>query len=184
MRLAPLTADQWDDAATRAVADFLPEERRNARDAGNILATLARHPELCRAFLRFSGYLLTRSTLSPRLRELVILRIAHRRSCAYEWNHHVDIGKRVGLSDADITAAQTGAAADEFDRVVLGAVDELDEKTNLSDHTWAALSEQLDEKQLMDFIFTVGGYAALAMGLNTFGVEVETNRRGADKEER
>ncbi|MGC2656312.1 MAG: carboxymuconolactone decarboxylase family protein [Mycobacterium sp.] len=181
MRLAPLTADQWDDAATRAVADFLPEERRNARDAGNILATLARHPELCRAFLRFSGYLLTRSTLSPRLRELVILRVAHRRNCAYEWNHHVNIGKRVGLSDADIAAAQTGDAADEFYRVVLGAVDELDGKTNLSDQTWTALGERLDEKQLMDLIFTVGGYTALAMGLNTFGVEVEVDGNGERK---
>jgi len=26
-------------------------------------------------------------------------------------------------------------------------------------------------------IFTIGGYTALAMGLNTFGVEVEANRR-------
>ncbi|MGH3967832.1 MAG: carboxymuconolactone decarboxylase family protein, partial [Mycobacterium sp.] len=60
-----------------------------------------------------------------------------------------------------------------FDRAVLGAVDELDEKSNVSDHTWAALSGGLDERQLMDLIFTIGGYTALAMALNTFGVEVE-----------
>jgi 4-carboxymuconolactone decarboxylase len=176
MRLSPLPADQWDDAARRAVAGMLPEERRNARDAGNLLATLVRHPELTRAFLRFSGYLLTGSTLPPRVREQVILRVAHRRGCAYESEHHVKIGKKAGLTDADIAAVQSGDASDEFDRAVLGAVDELDQKSNLSDHTWAALSERLDERQRMDLIFTIGGYTALAMALNTFGVEVEQER--------
>ena len=140
---------------------------------GNVLSTLVRHPKLTRAFLRFSSYLLYGSTLPPRIREQVILRVAHRRGCAYEWSHHVDIGKDVGLSDADIEAVQSGNPSDEFDRAVLAAVDELDEKTNLSDQTWAALGERLDEHQRMDLIFTTGGYIALAMALNTFGVEVE-----------
>jgi 4-carboxymuconolactone decarboxylase len=173
MRLSPLPADQWDDAARHAVSGMLPEERRNPRDAGNVLATLVHHPKLTRAFLRFSSYLLYGSTLPPRIRELVVLRVAHRRGCGYEWSHHVEIGKEAGLSDSDIAAAQSGDANDEFDRAVLSAVDELDEKTNLSDQTWAALGERLDERQRMDLIFTTGGYIALAMALNTFGVEVE-----------
>ncbi|HYB37120.1 MAG TPA: carboxymuconolactone decarboxylase family protein [Mycobacterium sp.] len=173
MRLTPLPADQWDEAVRHALAGMLPEERRNPRDAGNLLATLVRHPELTRAFLRFSSYLLSGSTLPPRVRELTILRVAHRRGCAYEWSHHVAIGKKAGLSDADIAVVQSGDPNDEFDRVVLNAVDELDEKTNLSDQTWAALSQHLDEQQRMDLIFTIGGYTALAMALNTFGVEVE-----------
>jgi 4-carboxymuconolactone decarboxylase len=177
MRLSPLPADQWDDDARRAVASLLPEDRRNPRDAGNLLSTLVRHPELTRAFLKFNGYLLMSSTLPARERELVILRVAHRRSCAYEWIHHVKLGKKAGLSDGDIAAVQAGDPTDEFDRALLNAVDELDEKSNLSDQTWAALSERLDERQRMDLIFTVGGYTALAMGLNTFGVEVEANRR-------
>ncbi|MBV8862367.1 MAG: carboxymuconolactone decarboxylase family protein [Mycobacterium sp.] len=173
MRLSPLPADDWDDAARRAVASLLPEDRRNPTDAGNLLATLARHPDLCRAFLKFNGYLLMSSTLPARERELIILRVAHRRGCAYEWTHHVKLGKKAGLSDADIAAVQAGDPADEFDRVLLSAVDELDEKSNLSEQTWAALCERLDERQRMDLIFTVGGYTALAMGLNTFGVQVE-----------
>jgi alkylhydroperoxidase family enzyme len=176
MRLSPLPADRWDDATRHAVAGMLPEERRNPRDAGNVLATLVRHPKLARAFLRFSSYLLYGSTLPPRIREQVILRVAHRRGCAYEWSHHVPLGKQAGLSDRDIDAVQSGEPNDEFDRAVLGAVDQLDEKTNVSDQIWAALSERLDEQQRMDLIFTIGGYTALAMALNAFGVEVEGDR--------
>ena len=141
MRLSPLPADQWNDDARHAVAGLLPEDRRNPHDAGNLLGTLVRHPELTRAFLRFSGYLLSNSTLPPRVREQVILRVAHRRGCVYEWSHHVALGKKAGLSDAEIAAIKSGDQIDEFDRGVLSAVDELDEKSNLSDHTWTTLSE-------------------------------------------
>ena len=176
MRLSPLPADQWDDAARHAVSVMLPEERRNPGDAGTLLSTLVRHPKLTRAYLKFSTYLLYGSTLPPRIRELVILRVAHRRDCTYEWSHHVDMGKKLGLTDADIEAAQTGQSANAFDSALLRAVDELDEKSNLSDQTWAALGEQLDEQQRMDLVFTTGNYIALAMALNTFGVEVEQDQ--------
>lgn len=176
MRVPPLPADQWDDAVQRALADMLPAERRNPVDAGNALATLVRHPDLARAFLRFNIHLLFRSTLPERVRELAILRVAHRRGSPYEWSHHVELGKRAGLIDADIAAVQSGDPVDEFDRVVLMAVDELDEKSNVSDATWASLSERLDERQRMDLVFTVGCYALLAIAFNTFGVELEHER--------
>jgi alkylhydroperoxidase family enzyme len=150
---------------------MMPEERRNPAAAGNAIATFVNHPDLTRSYLTFSFYLLTRSTLAPRLRELAVLRIAHLASCAYEWDEHVAIGQREGLSLDDIAALQRGEAADEFDQTVLTAVDELVEKTRITDETWAALGERMDEKQLMDFVFTVGGYHMLAMALNTFGVE-------------
>ena len=176
MRLAPLPADQWDDAVDHALAQTLPAERRNPAGAGNALATLVRHPKLTRAFLRFNGYLLDGSTLPARLRELAILRVAHRRGCRYEWVHHVELAKRAGLTDDEITAVQNGEPAHEFDRTVLNAVDELEEKSRLSDATWAALSESLDERQRMDLVFTVGCYGLLAMAFNTFGVAPEHER--------
>src|SRR5690348_3413740 len=87
-RLAPLPDDEWDDRARASLAGLLPQKRRNVRGAGNALATLVRHPELAEPFLRFNAYLLLRSTLPPRLRELAVLRVAARRGCAYEWSHH------------------------------------------------------------------------------------------------
>jgi 4-carboxymuconolactone decarboxylase len=182
MRLSPLPADQWDDAARHSVSDMLPEDRRNPHDAGTLLSTMVRHPKLTRAYLKFSSYLLYGSTLPPHIRELVILRVAHRRGCSYEWAHHVEMGKEVGLTDDDIEAARSGNSDNDFDRALIGAVDELDEKTNISDQTWAVLSEQLDERQRMDLVFTTGNYIALAMAMNTFGVEVEDDHGGGTQE--
>ena len=173
MRLPPLPADEWDDAARQALSGMLPAERQNPRDAGNALATLVRHPELAKSFLRFNVYLLTRSTLPPRLRELAILRVAHRCDCTYEWLHHVELGMRAGLSEDDVAGVQSAGATDETHRAVIDGVDELLATFRLSDKTWADLSDRLDERQRMDLVFTVGCYTALAMAFNTFGVEVE-----------
>ncbi len=173
MRVQPLPADQWDEAAEQSLSGMLPPERRNPKGAGNLMSTLVRHPKLAHAFLRFGAYLLFGSTLPPRVREAAILRVAHRRHCAYEWAHHVKMAKEAGLSEAEIAATRSGDAADDFDRLILTAVDELEENSNLTDRTWSGLCEHLDERQRMDLIFTIGGYAALAMAINTLGIEVD-----------
>jgi len=172
MRLPPLPADQWDEAVQQSLAGMLPAERRNPRDAGNALATLANHPALVKAFLGFNVHIFT-STLPARIRELAVLRVAHRRQCAYEWDHHATMAKRLGITEDEIAAVRRGESEDEFERAVLTGVDELEEQSQLSDETWAALGERLDDRQRMDYIFTVGCYATLAMAFNTFGVEVE-----------
>lgn len=172
MRLPPLPAGQWDEATQQALSAM------RGADTNNALSTLAHHPALAKAFLRFNVHLLTTSTLPTRIRELAILRVAHRRECAYEWSHHVSMAKDAGITDKQIEAVQSFAGEgaghlDEFDRAVLTAVDELDEKSRLSDETWAALGERLSDQQLMDFVFTVGCYALLAMAFNTFGIQLE-----------
>ena len=196
MRLPPLPEDQWDERTRAALAALLPPERRNPQGAGNAMATLARHPDLTATFLPFNTRLLLHNTVPPRLRELAILRVARRCACAYEWAHHVKIAARAGLSEAEIEAAGRGEAAASpasaeldsavldsavldsavLDRAVLSAVDELGDTCNLSDATWATLGEHLDERQLMDLVFTIGAYSMLAMAFNTFGVEPEQEK--------
>lgn len=171
LRVSPLPADEWDDKVDHALSGMLPQARRHPAGAGNLLSTLVRHPELTRAFLRFNNHLLFGSTLPPRLRELAVLRVAHRRNCTYEWRHHVAMGRDAGLSDDVIDRVRRGECGDDLDGAVQRAVDELDEKSAISDATWTSLSEHLDERQLMDLVFTIGCYGALAMAINTFGVE-------------
>jgi 4-carboxymuconolactone decarboxylase len=175
VRVPPLPADQWDDAVDHALSS-MPPERRNPASTGNLLATLVRHPKLTRAFLRFNNHLLYASTLPPRLRELTVLRVAHLHRCEYEWRHHVRMGREAGLTDDVIDGVQRGEATDELDRAILHAVDELEDKSVVSDATWATLSDHLDERQRMDLVFTIGCYGALAMAINTFGVDPDQER--------
>ena len=176
VRLAPLTAEQWDDEIRTALTGLLPRSRHDPERSGNAVSVMVRHPGLARALLTFNLHLLTASTLPPRLRELVVLRTAARRGCAYELFHHTRLAREEGLSEAEIEAAQRGEAAGELERAALAASDELDADSAVSDATWATLAAHLDERQLMDLVFTAGCYALLAGAFNTFGVQPERER--------
>ena len=43
----------------------------------------------------------------------------------------------------------------------------------IGEETWSTLAADLDERQLMDVVFTVGAYDVLAMALRTFGVPLD-----------
>lgn len=171
--LPPLPADEWGEEVQDALRGMLPRDRRNRESSGNGLATLVRHPDLTKGFLALNVHLLFRSPLPARLREIAILRVSHHCNAPYEWAHHVTMGKMVGLTDADIAGVQSGSLPDAFDQLVLDAVDELENSARLTEATWTALGAQLDDRQRMDLIFTVGTYRTLAIAFNTFGVQLD-----------
>lgn len=178
-RLAPLPEAQWDDAVRGALSPLLPPERANPRDAGNVLGTLVRHPDLARAYLHFNAHLLLKSTLSARVREVVVLRAALLRGSDYLWEHHIPLAERAGLTAADIEGIRVGKPTGEEDRLVVRAVDELERDSALTDDTWSALRQHFDERRVLDLMFTAGCYALLAVAVNTLRVEAEEPRQAA-----
>ncbi len=176
MRIPPLPADQWDDTVDAALKGMLPRWRRNPENASTVLSTLVQHPALTQAYLSFNVYILFNSTLSGRLRELMILRIAALADCAYEVSHHRALGKDAGLTEEEIEAALRGEGRCDSDRIALAAVDELENSSRISDHTWTELSEHFDEKQRMDLVFTAGSYRMLATAINSFDIQLEDER--------
>ena len=97
-RLAPLPAEEWDDTVRKALSPLLPAQRANPHDAGNVLGTLVRHPDLARGYLEFNAHLLVNSTLTPRVREVALLRAVQARRSTYLWDHHIPIAQRAGLT--------------------------------------------------------------------------------------
>ena len=102
-RVAPLEPDEWDDE----VREILQASQMGGRVL-NIFATLARHPKLLKRWLVFGNHVLFKSTLSPRERELLILRTGWNCRAEYEWGQHVVIGKQVGISDDEIERITRG----------------------------------------------------------------------------
>lgn len=144
----------------------------------NIFRTLAHHPDLMKRWLVFGNHVLGKNTLSPRDREIAILRVGALCRAGYEWAQHVRIGLDCGLSEAEIEAIKEGPDAagwSDAERAVLRATDELVDDAFVSDATWSALSEHYDTHQLMDLVFTVGQYNLVSMALNTLGVQLETD---------
>ena len=171
-RVQPLSIDEL-DPETR--------ERFGKGPILNIFRTLAHHPDLMKRWLVFGNHILGKSTLPPRERELVILRIGWLCRARYEWGQHVLIGRQCGLSDVEIERIADGPDApgwSELDRTLLRATDELHDDACVGDATWAALVTHYSTEQCMDLVFTVGQYNLVSMALNTFGVQPEDGLPG------
>lgn len=146
----------------------------------NVLGLLAHHPELATAYHHFNGHVLFASTLTPRQRELLVLRVAALRDAEYEWAQHAVLADDAGISLEELERIRTGSDATGWaplDAALLAAADELVGDARIAEPTWAVLAAELDTQQLMDLVFTVGAYDLLAMAFRTFDVELDTDLR-------
>jgi 4-carboxymuconolactone decarboxylase len=142
----------------------------------NIFATLAHHPALLRRWLVFASHVLAKSTLSPRDRELAILRVGVRCNSPYEFGQHHVIAQRSDITVEEIERVKVGPddpSWDPFDAALLRAVDELHDDSRIGDATWAALAERYSSEQLLDLIFAVGQYHLVSFALNSCGVQLD-----------
>jgi 4-carboxymuconolactone decarboxylase len=186
-RLAPLPVDRWDDDARAALqagfgkeaTDRFLADGPDAVPVPNALTTLMHHPGLAGPFLAFNRVLLFTPSLRPRLRELMVLRVAVRTRSTYEWVQHVRLAQGCGVTEAEIDAIAAGADATwtPLEADLLAATDELIDHFRIDDRTWARLAEHLDERQLVEVVFVVGTYTCLAMAFNSFGLELDPELR-------
>jgi alkylhydroperoxidase family enzyme len=149
------------------------------RRAPRIFTTLSRNRRLFRPWLRFAGRLMPGGTLPRVDTELVILRVSVNCASDYEWDHHVALGKRAGLSDEQIERVGDGPDAPGWtdkERTLLRAVDELARDRFIADATWAALRPHYDDRQLIELCMLAGHYEMLAGTLNSLGVQPDERR--------
>ena len=183
VRIPPLPPAEWTEEAYEALALLGPAATLEVALKSNLFMTMVNHPQLTKAFFAFGGHLLVHSTLPPRLREIVTLRVAWRYKAEYEWYQHVSMGKRIGLTDEEIEATKQDIEAgiwSEADRCVLRVADQLCEQSKIDDATWGALNQFLGRREIMDLVFTIGNYVMLAWALAAFGVEVEPEYRSSE----
>ncbi|WP_255948143.1 carboxymuconolactone decarboxylase family protein [Streptomyces odontomachi] len=159
--------------------------RISGRVAGTVppalFLTLGRNRRVFRGWLRFAGRLMPGGTLPRHDTELIILRVAHLRHCAYEFSHHVRLGRRAGVSTADVERIRSGPDAAGWtprQRVLLTAVDMLHAEQDLDDATWKALRTHLTEPQAIEFLLLTGHYQMLATAITTLRLEPDPDRGG------
>ncbi len=180
-RIAPLAVEEWDPALREQLLGNRPDEMGSGEaPVFNIFKTLANHPKLAGKFGIWGNQILFRSSLSPRDRELAILRVGWLARATYEWQHHVAIAlDNAGMTAADIDLARQGPTpgSDAPDDVLLRAVDQLVSAHFIDTATWELLASHMSQTQLIDLVFTVGQYVMVSMALNSFGVQVEADYR-------
>jgi alkylhydroperoxidase family enzyme len=169
-RLDPVAVGRLDDAQRELTTRFAALGMHNA------VATYVRFPALASAMLPYTEFLLTKSTLPPRHRELLWLRTAWLSRSNYVWAQRAPAARRAGLSDAEIGRIALGPDAlgwEPFEAALLRAADELRVDAFVSDSTWATLAARYDANQLTDLVYGVGEIAMHATFANTLRIAIE-----------
>lgn len=171
-RVALLDSRAW-SADQRSIA----EDYVRSGHSGNGLAVLLRIPELAAAVHPFLAYTSHDSSLSPRHREILILRTAWLHQNAYLWSHYASSARSAGLTSRDIRRIAAGSDAGgwtAFDAMLISFADELFRNSSVSDATWAAVSAEYNVYNQIDAVMTVAEFTTLSMVFNAFGVQPDS----------
>jgi AhpD family alkylhydroperoxidase len=148
----------------------------------SVFLALGRRPSLLWTWLPFASRLMPRGRLPRRETELVILRVAAVRGCAYEFDHHERLARRAGVTEDDVARVLSGPDAGGWstrERLLLTATDQLLASHDVDDATWERLREELDEALCVELLLLVGHYDMLATMLNTLRVPLDHGAGGA-----
>lgn len=152
-------------------------------DPPAVFLTLGRNRRLFWGWLHFAGRMMPGGRLPRRETELVILRVAARSGSDYEWSQHESLGRRAGLTAAELAALSTAPAEDsphawgERDRMLVTVTDELLDTHDLSDSSWSLVRTHLDERTSIELLMLVGHYRMLATTLQVLRVQPDRRLR-------
>jgi len=143
----------------------------------NIFKVFAHNPQILRNWLRLATPLLGGGlTLSPRLREIAILRVAQVCGSEYEFAHHIRIAQQAGLSEDEIASLQNYDESDHFsdlDRAVVRYTGAAATLSPDAPQLARELKRWLSDRELLELSFCVGHWGMLARVLVPLEVPVD-----------
>lgn len=125
---------------------------------------------------RLSNALFTQTVISPKLRELAILRTAKDCHSVYEWTQHVPAARHVGVSEEQIASIENWQSANcfsELERLVLKFTDEVNANVKASRETLEGLKKHMSPGEIIELLIIIGHWRQTASILETTEVDLE-----------
>jgi alkylhydroperoxidase family enzyme len=140
-------------------------------DRNQAASPLEGHPQLRRYVECFLETFLLNGKVDPRLRELVILRIAWRCGQPYEWAQHYRRARQLEITDAEVLSVRVADPEEDLGdplRLLVRAADEVVDQGRIAPVTYERCGEFFaDPGVLHEFLHLVAGYRMMATVLNT-----------------
>lgn len=167
------------------VKELYDKIEANGAKVLNLYKALAHTPSILPHFLRLGNSLIGKTKLSPKLRELAILRIARLSGSEYEWTQHYPIALEVGVSRRRAESISQWKDSPDFtdiERAVLQYVDEAARKVTVKDKTFQNLKQYLDEQEIVELTAGIGYWEMVARVLVALEIDIDTESVGSAKE--
>ena len=116
------------------------------------------------------------TALDSKLRELAIVTVGRLTDAQYEYVHHWNLARSVGVSREQLDALadfEKSPAFNDHERTVIRYAVEATNNVRVTDATWNALKSVLDTRRLMELVQNVAFYNMVVRVLVPVGVELE-----------
>ena len=147
----------------------------------NVYRLLLHTPSLAAIWLDFVSAARFKTALDGRLREMVIVRVAHLNRTAYVFKQHVpQLSVPEGLSDAESEALADWRNAPSFsprERAALAYTDAMTLDIAESDDVFDALRSHFDERQIVELSVLVGLYNMHTRVFTALGIDLEPHHK-------
>ena len=176
--LAPV--DEQVDEQPEAIRQFMAR-----RGELNLFRLLANAPAVFIGWTQMVDEMFDSTTFGLRMRQLIILRVAHLQASGYELAQHLDLSRSAGLTDVQIDAI-TGdpdaagfraAGFSDTELAVLELITELCTTHRLPADTFAAVHAALGDEAITEMLMIIGCYYGLALVTNAVDLDIDQTAR-------
>jgi 4-carboxymuconolactone decarboxylase len=172
-RIPLATADQQTDEIRQWMA---------RRGDLNVFGLLANAPQVFAGWTQMVDELFDSSNFDLRMREVIILRVAHLQGSRYELAQHTGIARGAGLTEQQINAVlDTGdldaAGFSPRELAALDLVTELCNTHRLRDDSFARAQAIFGDEALTELLMIVSCYYGLALVLNATDLDIDATAR-------
>jgi len=164
------------------LAELIGKIRAGRRGALiNVYNLLLHTPALAAIWLDFVSAARFRTALDGRLREIVIVRVAHLNRTAYVFKQHVpQLSAPEGLSDTECDALADWRDATTFsprERAALAYADAMTRDVAVPDTVFEALRPHFDERQIVELSVLIGLYNMHTRVFTALGIDPEPHHK-------
>jgi 4-carboxymuconolactone decarboxylase len=168
-----------------ATADQQPEEIRQwmaRRGNLNVFRLLANAPHVFAGWTQMVDELFDSPTFNLRMREVIILRVAHLQDSRYELAQHTGIARSAGLNEQQINAIigkgdLDAAGFSRTERAALDVTTELCNTHQLSESSFAAAHAVFGDEAFTELLMILSCYYGLALVLNSADLDIDATAR-------
>jgi AhpD family alkylhydroperoxidase len=142
----------------------------------NLYRLLLNSPPVAQGWLNFLTAIRQKTTISPAIRELSILRIAIINKADYEFVSHVPFALAAGLSKEEIDAIAQWEDATFFSpvqRAVLAYTDSMTRDVHVPDDVFAQVRPHFNDRGMTELTATVAAYNLVSRFLEALQVDPE-----------
>jgi 4-carboxymuconolactone decarboxylase len=162
-------------APTAASEEARAVEARILETRGEITGLyriLLNSPAVCAGWEQLLTAIRQKTGVPPRLRELIILRVAVLNGAPYEFTAHIPHARKAGISDAEMEAVKSGTISGfgDLEQRVLSYTDAMTRDVQVPDNLFLPIQAAFDAQGLVELTATIAAYNMVSRFLAALNV--------------